>query len=242
MSADLAPFTAALEADARASGLVLTQREVEACRAHYGLLVLWNKTHNLTRVTDPQEAVRKHYLDCLVPLKTLVTPPEAFVDVGSGAGFPGLLAALCWPDARAFLVEPAQKRVSFLTLAAGAMGIKVAVVSPGAPEARAPVVLSRATFSQGQRGALKSYVQTGRGPGSEGAPSSGPWVAAGREGTKSAELAVGDAQIMVWGHPHDDSTWKSEVETWGSWGARWVSYRVHGLEERALLQAMPRGQ
>jgi 16S rRNA G527 N7-methylase RsmG len=146
----------ALAAGARGSGVTLEQRVIDACAIHYELLVRWNRTHNLTRITDPEDAARKHYLDCLVPL--LAWPaPAAFVDVGSGAGFPGLMAALAWPSAHALLVEPAQKRVSFLQLAAGAMKVKVEVHAPGA-SVRAPVVVSRATFSPGGRGELSRYA------------------------------------------------------------------------------------
>lgn len=150
-------FAEALAAAAVASGHPLPAALVTACAAHFGLLVTWNKTHNLTRITAPADAARKHYLDCLLPLLQVLQPPAAFVDVGSGAGFPGLMAALAWPGARAILVEPAKKRASFLTLAAAAMGVAVEVREPGA--VRAPMVLSRATFSGGQRGELTRYAE-----------------------------------------------------------------------------------
>lgn len=150
-------FAAALTEAARASGQPLPTEMVQACRAHFQLLVTWNRTHNLTRITDPAEAALKHYLDCLLPLLGLLAAPSSFVDVGSGAGFPGLMAALAWPDARGTLVEPAKKRASFLTLAAGAMGVRVEVREPGAAVV-APLVLSRATFSPGQRRELTRYA------------------------------------------------------------------------------------
>lgn len=198
-------FAAALAAAAKASGHPLPSAVVTACAAHFGLLVTWNKTHNLTRITAPAEAARKHYLDCLLPLLQVLQPPSAFVDVGSGSGFPGLMAALAWPEARALLVEPAKKRASFLTLAAAAMGVLVDVREPGAA-VRAPMVLSRATFSPGQRGELTRYAED-------------------------------RAQIVVWGHRHDASTWEAEVATWPGWRATERDYLVDGLEPRALLVA-----
>lgn len=219
-------FRRELEQASGASGVVLEPGVLEACGVHFDLLLRWNKTHNLTRIVDPAEAARKHYLDCLVPLLALRdqgVQPGAFVDVGSGAGFPGLLAALVWPDAKAILWEPAQKRLSFLMLAAGAMGLKVTAVPPAttrAPSAApgplpvsapthaslegAVLVLSRATFSDGKRGELLRAAQ--------------------------------DA-IAVWGHPYDGSTWKNEVATWPGWGASLQNYAVDGLEPRAILWA-----
>ncbi len=128
---------------------------VEACAVHFALLLRWNRTHNLTRITDPDEAARRHYLDCLVPLLAW-DAPASFADVGAGAGFPGLLAALAWPAAAATLVEPAAKRASFLRLAATEMGVAVEVRPPGAGDfAR---VLSRATFPPGERQGLEAYA------------------------------------------------------------------------------------
>jgi hypothetical protein len=201
------------------------ERLLEACAAHYALLLQWNRTHNLTRITAPEEAARKHYLDCLVPLLGQ-PPPPAFVDVGAGAGFPGLMAALLWPRARAVLIEPAKKRASFLTLAAAAMGVEVEVRPPPvvgstvgskalAAAPLAPLVLSRATFSPGQRHILTSYA-----------------AVRGEE-----QAAEEQACIAVWGHPHDAATWENEVATWGGWRATFRGYAVDGLEPRALLVA-----
>lgn len=138
------------------SRVTLHHGVADACAVHFALLLRWNKTHNLTRVVDPAQAVRKHYLDCLVPLLALRAEREisSFVDVGSGAGFPGLLACLVWPQAAAILVEPTQKRASFLVLAARAMGLAVTLTPPEATPVGAELVLSRATFSAGKRGAL----------------------------------------------------------------------------------------
>lgn len=153
-------FRAELEATAVRAGLQLGERVLGACERHFELLVTWNRTHNLTRIVDAADAVKLHYLDCLMPLLAQ-HGPRSFVDVGSGAGFPGLLAALAWPEAEATLVEPARKRASFLVLAAAAMGLeRVRVVGPqdGATGAR---VLSRATFSPGSRVSLRGYAAEG---------------------------------------------------------------------------------
>lgn len=199
-------FGATLSRIAGASGLAIGPSLVAACEAHYRLLVTWNRTHNLTRIVAEEDAVRLHYLDCLAPL--LAWPaPKSMVDVGSGAGFPGLLAALAWPDTQATLVEPAKKRASFLVLAAAAMGLgngSVRVVEPG-QRPLADRVLSRATFSPGSRQELTQYAAKG-------------------------------GEIVVWGHPHDVPTWQAELSTWGWSALPEVRYRVEGVEERCLLR------
>lgn len=177
------PFAATLTASAEVRGVALSPAIVAGCAEHYRNLIKWNETHNLTRVTAPAEAATKHYLDCLVPL--LGRPaPAAFIDVGSGAGFPGLVAALLWPEAHATLVEPAKKRQSFLKVAAAALGRSVTVTAPERATAlTGPLVMSRATFSAGERGALWGYVAPG--------------------GT-----------LLVWSTAAERSAWQTEVATW----------------------------
>ena len=151
-------FRDELHAAMVASGASIAPALLDVCAIHYDLLVRWNKTHNLTRVTDAPDAARRHYLDCLLPLQ-LVERPRSLADVGSGAGFPGLLAAATWPDIETTLVEPAQKRASFLRVAAAAMGLRVRVVDPGTGSAA--LVTSRATFSTGVLETVREYVLPG---------------------------------------------------------------------------------
>lgn len=200
-------FAGSLRRIGSASGVELSERVVQACAEHYQLLVTWNRTHNLTRVVDEEQAVRLHYLDCLAPLLSW-RAPSSFLDVGSGAGFPGLMAMLAWPSATAMLVEPARKRASFLTMAASRMGVALAAerVVRRCGESRSERVLSRATFSPGARRQLVGCAAPG-------------------------------GEIVVWGHHHDVSTWEAEVTTWG-WSPRPpLGYQVDGVEQRCLLRA-----
>ena len=135
-----------MEAAGRSSGVALSRRVLDACAAHFDLMLAWNRTHNLTRITDPAAAARRHYLDCLVPLLAW-DAPASFLDLGSGAGFPGILAALAWPQAAAALAEVAHKRQSFLRLACANLEVRALVEADG----RAERVLSRATLPPGAR-------------------------------------------------------------------------------------------
>lgn len=76
------------------------------------LLLLWNKTHNLSGAKTPQE-VEANIIDCLYPL-TFIDPFKNALDIGSGAGFPAIILAICNPQSFFFLTEPRKKRASFL--------------------------------------------------------------------------------------------------------------------------------
>lgn len=130
-----------------------SERVLDGVRTHYAALLRWNRTHNLTRVTAPRDAARVHYVDSLLGLAalspTLEQPADDVLDLGSGAGFPGLMAALLWPDMRITLVDKVRKKASFLTLTARAMQRPHVQVHGERAETvgTAPLVMTRATFS-----------------------------------------------------------------------------------------------
>jgi 16S rRNA (guanine527-N7)-methyltransferase len=81
---------------------------------HYELLLRWNKTLNLTRIRDVEEAVRFHYCESLFLGKALPAGTQRIVDVGSGAGFPGFPVAVLRPEFTVDLVESHQRKAVFL--------------------------------------------------------------------------------------------------------------------------------
>ena len=87
------------------------------------LLDQWNKKINLTGSKSALEIAQDHVLDSIKAAKLLPTV-EAFIDIGTGAGFPGLVLAMLWPDREAHLVEPREKSATFLKEAIKALGIK----------------------------------------------------------------------------------------------------------------------
>ena len=119
---EVAAFREAVERCSPEYGLALGPDVVDRFAAHYELLVGWNRRLNLTRITAPDEAARRHFLESAF-LTTLVEEPAELVDVGSGAGFPGLPLACVWGAARATLVEPNAKRCVFLKEAVRATGV-----------------------------------------------------------------------------------------------------------------------
>ena len=75
----------------------------------------WNRRMNLTAITDDEGVAEKHFADSLLPLTMVALPAGAsLVDVGSGAGFPGLPMALARPDLRVTFLDSLQKRLTFL--------------------------------------------------------------------------------------------------------------------------------
>lgn len=96
-------------------------------RAYAEKLLQWNRKVNLTRITDPGEMLRRHFGESLFALPYL---PGAgrLMDVGSGAGFPGLVLAMARPQLEVTLLEPNLKKVAFLSEACRSVnlaGVKV---------------------------------------------------------------------------------------------------------------------
>lgn len=92
------------------------------CRAYVGLLERHNRGANLIGPLDAEEAMRALVMDALLP--GLAAPPTgALLDVGSGAGLPGLPLALAWPEVPMTLVEPRRKRATFIGIAARRLGL-----------------------------------------------------------------------------------------------------------------------
>ena len=98
------------------------------------LLKEWNAKFNLTAIDEPEEVYEKHILDCLIPLG-YETIAGQVADVGSGAGFPGLVWALALPECAFTLIEPTAKRCRYLEEAASHLQLSnVTVVNERAEE------------------------------------------------------------------------------------------------------------
>jgi len=93
------------------------------------ILLRENAKYNLTAITDTAEIRQKHFADSLALLDDLELPPGAAVlDVGSGAGFPGVPLALARPDWRVTLLEATGKKARFLQMLASELGLPLAVI------------------------------------------------------------------------------------------------------------------
>ena len=91
------------------------------------LLIEWNEKINLTALTAPEDVVLKHFTDCLMLLRYIDIEEDArvrVIDVGTGAGFPGLVLKIARPDIRLTLLDSLQKRLTFLDTVCQALDIE----------------------------------------------------------------------------------------------------------------------
>ena len=96
----------------RDEGIELDEVALDRLGRFTDILMEWNGTHNLTGV-HTVSAVHDNIVDALYPL-TFIPRPNSLLDVGTGAGFPGLVLAIAWPDVPTVLAEPQGKRAAFL--------------------------------------------------------------------------------------------------------------------------------
>lgn len=94
----------------------------ERCDKYRALLQQWGKIHNLTASLKTEE-IENNIIDSVYPLKFL-NDFNSLADVGTGAGYPGMLLAIARPDARVVLVEPRAKRVAFLNFVKSALKLE----------------------------------------------------------------------------------------------------------------------
>ncbi len=109
-------------------------KQQEQLMRYAGLLKEWNEKMNLTAIVEDSEILEKHFLDSIYPL-TDTTVNGSVCDVGSGAGFPGLVWKIVRPDLEVTLLEPTGKRCTFLQAVIDELGLEnVKVVNARAEE------------------------------------------------------------------------------------------------------------
>ena len=126
-----------LRSGASELGMDLTRTQLEQFDAFAELLVETNRKFNLTRITDPRDIVLNHYLDSLTCLRAIkIERDSSVVDVGTGAGFPGIPIKIARPDLALGLLDSSRKKLRFLSAAAGELGLEnVEVIHVRAEEA-----------------------------------------------------------------------------------------------------------
>ena len=96
-------------------GISPTSQKLEQLNRYYSLLIEWNKKINLTRITDKKDVYLKHFYDSLTILKVVdLNNYSTLLDFGTGAGFPGLVLKIFYPNLEITLVDSLNKRVIFL--------------------------------------------------------------------------------------------------------------------------------
>lgn len=106
-------------------GIQLTDEQLHQLDQYYQLLIEWNKVMNLTGITEQKEVYLKHFYDSLTIAKVIdLTKEKSLCDVGSGAGFPGMVLKIVFPNLKVTLVDSLNKRIKFLTEVANELNLK----------------------------------------------------------------------------------------------------------------------
>lgn len=93
----------------------ITDKQLEQLEIYYELLIEYNKVMNLTGITEKDQVYLKHFYDSLTIAKIIdITKEETLCDVGTGAGFPGMVLKIIFPNLKVTLVDSLNKRIEFL--------------------------------------------------------------------------------------------------------------------------------
>lgn len=104
-----------LETSVKELGLEISQKQIDMFFKYKDLLLEWNEKMNLTAITDEQEIITKHFVDSISILSELeIEEGGSLIDVGTGAGFPGIPIKIMRPDLKVTLLDSLNKRISFL--------------------------------------------------------------------------------------------------------------------------------
>lgn len=100
--------------------------------SYLNMLLFWNKAYNLTAISDPKTAFIKHIVDCLAMVAHLpadrlavdaLDAPIRLLDVGTGAGLPAMIIAICRPDVQCVALDSNQKKIRFIKQVASELGV-----------------------------------------------------------------------------------------------------------------------
>lgn len=107
--------TTQFEMDLKELGVTLSEKQIEQFLTYYEMLVEWNEMMNLTAITEYEEVMKKHFVDSLSLIKAFdVSQNKTVIDVGTGAGFPGLALKIAYPNLKVTLLDSLNKRIQFL--------------------------------------------------------------------------------------------------------------------------------
>lgn len=197
-----------LETAARSLGLTLTPQQIDALIAYLALIQKWNKVYNLTAIRDPAEMLTHHLLDSLAIIAPLrirlagvsydqdgvdeANQPNLYrlLDVGAGAGLPGVVIAICCPEIHVTCVDAVAKKMAFVQQVATELKLPNLQALHARVETltqKYDVITSRAfatllDFVTGSRAALR--------------PDTGVWLAMKAKDT-AAEIAVLPSDVDV---------------------------------------------
>ncbi len=105
-------------------GIILDDNQKKQFDQFYNLLVEWNKVMNLTGITEYEEVNEKHFVDSLSIVKAIdMNSIESVIDIGTGAGFPGIPLKIAFPHLKVILLDSLNKRINFLNTVIEQLGL-----------------------------------------------------------------------------------------------------------------------
>lgn len=107
--------TAQFESDLKVLNIQLSEKQISQFLIYYEMLIEWNQVMNLTAITGYEEVMKKHFIDSISLIKAYdVSKNNSLIDVGTGAGFPGLALKIAYPNLQITLLDSLNKRIQFL--------------------------------------------------------------------------------------------------------------------------------
>lgn len=107
--------TSQFEKDLNVLNIALSDSQIDQFLVYYEMLVDWNRCMNLTAITEYGDVMKKHFIDSLSLVRAYdLSKPAKVIDVGTGAGFPGLALKIAFPDLEMTLLDSLNKRIHFL--------------------------------------------------------------------------------------------------------------------------------
>ena len=95
-------------------GINISNNQLEKLNTYYKMLIDYNTHTNLTRITEEKDVYLKHFYDSLTIIKAIKLNNQSVLDIGTGAGFPGLVLKIVFPNLKVTLVDSLNKRIIFL--------------------------------------------------------------------------------------------------------------------------------
>ena len=106
-------------------GIRVTEEEISKLEKYADLLKEWNEKINLTAITDKEQVFLKHFYDSLTICKIIdLTDVKSLCDLGTGAGFPGIVLKIFFPNLKLTLVDALNKRINFLDIVVHKLGLE----------------------------------------------------------------------------------------------------------------------
>lgn len=124
----------------------ISDKQLEQFNKYYELLILWNEKMNLTSITDKNEVIDKHFVDSIMLYKYSDISNSKIIDVGTGAGFPGIPLKIMCPSCKITLLDSLAKRLNFLNEVISELALEDIVTVHGRAEDCAHNVKYREKF------------------------------------------------------------------------------------------------